>query len=296
MFQSILLGGRALTLRALVVSGTLTALAFAGFSGAYAQDASADEEQASDRVLATVDGRPIYQSELTAAISELPPQYRQNLQQIIPNLVDRLIDLKLLSNAGRAVNLADDEEVQRRVTALEDQVIAQVYLERALEAKVTNDTVSDRYASEFSAATKEVHARHILLQTADEAEAVIVELDNGGDFVALAKERSTGPSGPTGGDLGFFSHEQMVAPFADAAFAMEPGSYSAVPVQTQFGFHVILVEEVRDLEAPSIEEVEGEIRETLSQETVEVVINDLRENAQIEILGLALEEGDGTVQ
>ena len=140
-------------------------------------------------------------------------------------------------------------------------------------------------------AEEEVRARHILLETSEDAVAVIGELDAGGDFVALAKERSTGPSAPQGGDLGYFSAEQMVGPFAEAAFALEPGSHSAEPVETRFGFHVIMVEDRRTKPVPSFEEMEPQIREELSGQAVQDVLLGLREGAEIET-----EDLDGVVE
>ena len=109
---------------------------------------------------------------------------------------------------------------------------------------MTSEKAYDGHIAELGA-QEETSARHILVKEEEEAKAIIAALAEGGDFVALAKEKSTGPTGPNGGDLGYFQKEQMVKPFADAAFALEPGAFTKEPVKTQFGWHVILAEDRR---------------------------------------------------
>lgn len=246
--------------------------------------ASKAQEGEDDAVVARVNGQPLYQSELLTALKELPAQYKANLDQVIPILVERMIDLRLIGEAGRADGLAEDEKVKTMVAAAERQIISEIYLERQLALRVPDEKVRARYDETIAATppVDEVRARHILLKTEEEAVAVIEELDAGGDFIALAKERSTGPSGPQGGDLGFFTAEQMVAPFAEAAFAMEPDRHSEQPVETRFGFHVIKVEDRRTKPAPTFEEMEPQIREELSGQAVQEVLAALREGAEIE--------------
>ncbi|MGB0672069.1 MAG: peptidylprolyl isomerase, partial [Rhodospirillales bacterium] len=126
------------------------------------------------------------------------------------------------------------------------------------------------------------HARHILLKTEEDAKAAIKKLDGGADFAALAKELSTGPSKDNGGDLGFFVKEQMVPEFAEATFAMKPGSYSKKPVQTQFGWHVIKVEEARKRTPPTLEEATPVIRQELSREVGLAYLEEVKKDAKIE--------------
>ena len=126
-------------------------------------------------------------------------------------------------------------------------------------------------------------ARHILVETEDEAKALIVALDGGADFAELAKEKSTGPSGPNGGELGWFGLGMMVAPFEEAVLDMEAGQISA-PVQTQFGWHVLTLNEKRNKPAPALEVVMGEIMQVLQSEALEAVISGLHENASVETM------------
>ena len=134
------------------------------------------------------------------------------------------------------------------------------------------------------------YARHILVKTEDEAKAIIKELDDGADFEATAKEKSTGPSGPNGGDLGFFGKGQMVPEFETAAFALDKGSFTKEPVQTQFGWHVIKVEDKRPQEKPKFEDVAAQLRQQLIRERYETVMAELKADTPVEILDPTLEE------
>ncbi|MEK9844819.1 peptidylprolyl isomerase, partial [Thalassospira sp.] len=157
------------------------------------------------------------------------------------------------------------------------------YLDRALDDAVTEDAIKAKY-DEFVANNEpepQVHARHILLENEEDAKAVIAELDDGADFVELAKEKSTGPSAPNGGDLGFFNRADMVAPFAEAAFAMEAGTYSKEPVQTQFGWHVIKVEEKKEGTQPSLDEVRQQLTAEVTRDAINTIVEGLREKADI---------------
>lgn len=254
----------------------------------------AQSDEADDPVVARVDGVPVYRSELIESAAGLPAAYQANLESVLPLLLDRLVNLKLIAKAGREEGLADDEEVRQQVARAEDQAIGRVYLDRVLQEKVTDETMRARYDEMIATGPeKEMHARHILLAEESEARAVIVELDDGADFATLARERSTGPSSAQGGDLGYFSAGQMVEEFEVAAFALTPGEYSAEPVQTQFGYHVILIEDVRDKPPPEFAEVESEIREELTEQALQGVLGDLRAESEIEILleGAAAPEG-----
>ena len=247
--------------------------------------------------MARVNGTEIRQSVVLEMAGRLPAQYQANLQAVMPLLLERAVDFQLLSDAGRAAGLADDAEVKDRLLQAETNIIRDVYLERQIDDSVTEAQVVARYEQMIAEnpPKPEIRARHILVESEEDALAVIAELNGGADFAELAKERSTGPSGPQGGDLGYFQAEQMVPEFSQAAFALEPGSYSSEPVQTQFGFHVIKVEDQRETEAPVLEELEPEIRSTLAGEAVEGVVAGLRADADIEIVQ-AEEEGDGEPQ
>ncbi|AUG54253.1 peptidylprolyl isomerase [Thalassospira marina] len=266
-------------LRKTLLAASLASVLLA--SPAMAQDSAPAE----DKVLATVNGEKIMESEVRATQQGLPAQYRQYpFEALKPMLLDREISQRLLTMAGEKDGLNDDAEVKDRVAAMKRRIVAETYLDRQIDKIVTEDAVKKRY-DEFVKTNEpenEVHARHILLENEADAKAVIKELDGGADFAELAKEKSTGPSGPNGGDLGFFTHDQMVPEFADAAFKMEPGSYSKEPVKTQFGWHVIKVEETKKGEQPSFEEKRNELAAELTQDAYKKLIADLRADAKID--------------
>jgi len=265
-------------LRKSLLAASLATVIFA--SPAMAQDAAPAE----DPVLATVNGEDIFESEVRATQQGLPQQYRQlPFDMLKADLLTREINQRLLMDAGSEAGLANDEEVKAQIAALERRLIAETYLDRALSDAITDDAIEAKY-EEFIKTNEpepQVHARHILLESEEDAKAIIAELDDGADFAELAKEKSTGPSGPNGGDLGFFNRADMVAPFAEAAFAMEPGTYSSEPVQTQFGWHVIKVEEKKEGTQPSLDEVRQQLMAEISRDAFNALVEDLRSDAEI---------------
>ena len=154
-----------------------------------------------DRVVARVNGEEIRWSDVVALARTLPAEYQTQLMQIYPMLVERLVDFKLAGKAGRAAGLASDERVKAFVVRAEEQAIRDVYLEREITTRITDAAIQDAYTAHLAAnpQAEEYHARHILVETEESAKEIIVLLDGGADFVALAKELSTGPSGPNGG-------------------------------------------------------------------------------------------------
>ena len=249
-------------------------------------------------VVATVNGAQIHLADVVEAQQDLPQQYQQYpIQVVYPALLERLIDGKLLTVAGKKAGLAKDPEVKQRMAEIEDQVIQSVYLERAVKAKLTDAVLKKEYDAYLKAnpAEPEVHARHIVVKTEDEAKDIIKQLKAGADFATLAKAKSAGPSAAKGGDLGFIKKGDVVPAFADAAFALKPGQYTQTPVKTDFGWHVIKVDEVRMSTPPTFDEVKGELERTASQEMVASVMADLRKGAKIARFkpdGTPLPEGD----
>ena len=244
------------------------------------------QESAEDPAVARVNGQPILRSEVLQLATELPAEYQAQISLIFPALVERLVDMKLLALAAADAGLADDDEVLRRLELRREEVMRDVFLERALAEALTDDVLQARYETFLTEnpPETEVSARHILLESEADAVGVIAELDQGADFATLARERSTGPSSSNGGELGFFTKDQMVPAFAEAAFALEAGNYSEKPVQSEFGWHVILVEERRTQEPPAFDDVEAELQSAVSRETVREMVAKMREGAEIEVL------------
>ncbi len=266
-----------------LLSAAATLVVAAGLTNA----ASAQEDATT--VLARVNGEEITRADLDEVIARLGPQAQQApLQLVFDQVMDRIISQRLLGAAGRAEGLADDEEVKARLAEVEGAIIQQVYLERYLEAQVDDAAVQARYDSTVGGQEPEVEvqASHILVSDEAAANAIIEELAAGADFAALAQEKSEGPSASRGGDLGYFTREAMVPPFSEAAFALEPGQTTEAPVQTQFGWHVIMVVDRRDVVPPTLEESRDEIAAQLQQESVGALLTELRSAATIERFSL----------
>ena len=248
--------------------------------------------QSGDSVVAIVNGKELTRSVLEASYKALPDEYqRMPLESIYDPLLQRLVDGELLLQAAESQNIADDPDVQLAIKHARDEALRRAYLNREVEARASDENLRTAYEArrlEPGFSYEEVKARHILLDTEDEANEVIAALAEGADFAELAVERSTGPSGPSGGDLGYFQRGAMVAEFSAAAFSIEPGSYGENAVETQFGWHVILVEDKRVVE-PSFEETEASLREELANKAVTQLLEEARAGAEIKRFDL-----DGT--
>lgn len=261
--------------RAFLPAITAAMLAVSAVSPVLAED---------DPVIAVVNGEKIMRSDLMAARENLPKEYRPiPLEQIYPVLLTSLIDSKLVAADARARKLDEEEAYKERLDQVAVQVLERYAVRKAIEEAVTDEKLRAAYeAQKTEGGSKEVKARHILVKTNDEAVAIIKELDEGADFETLAKSKSTGPSGANGGDLGYFGKGQMVPQFETAAFELEKGEYTKEPVQTQFGFHIILVEDEREKTPPTFEESVDELRNEISQQAGANYVEGLREDAKIE--------------
>lgn len=242
-----------------------------------------------DPVLAVVNGEEIRKSELVEAKEQLGrqiPQVQQMpLEAILPGLLDRAINQRLILAEAKKADLGDDPEVRAQLEQIKQELMQRVYLERQVEERLTDDRLKQAY-EDFKTANPpedQVRARHILVEDEATAKEIIKKLDGGAAFEELAKEESIGPSGPRGGDLGYFAKGAMVPEFAEAAFALKAGEVSKAPVKTQFGWHVIKVEDRRKSEPPSFEEMEEQLRGQLADEVAQKVVSDLRDGAKVEM-------------
>ena len=239
-----------------------------------------------DPVVATVNGQPIRLSELEIAQQALPQQYRNMpLQAVFPALLDRIVDSKLVVQEGKKNKVTDDPAFKKRMAFVEDQVLQDFWIQREVARKVTAEKLQQRYEERLKSmpSEEEVHARHILVSTEDEAKAIIAELKKGAAFDKLAKEKSTDKaSGAEGGDLGWFKKSDMVKEFADAAFALKKDELTETPVKPQFGYHVIKVEDRRKAPPPAFEELADQLREEMAREAVTAQLDQLRSGAKIE--------------
>lgn len=255
------------------------------FVPGWAQSPAGGSAVAADSVVARVNGKEIRRSDVEAAQKSLPPQYRtMPLAAIFPALLTQMINTALVADAARADGLDKTDAVRRRLATLETSILEDAYMQRLFTGKITEATLRARYDATTGNAPGEeqVRVRHILVKTEAEAVAIIKELDGGADFVALARGKSTGPSGSSGGDLGFFAHGSMVPPFADAAFALDKGKFTSRPVKTRFGWHVIKLEDRRKSAAPSFEESRELLDREMTEEIAGAAVAALRSKARIE--------------
>ena len=259
---------------------------------AFAQDASAEDiaaalaEYDGSAVIATVDDVDITFADAAIVFEALPAQAATaSSEQILTGITEQLVSETALFKAAIDAGLHETPEMKRRLAAVRRSALAEAYLTEQLDETITDEFVRNRYEEAIAefAGGAEIRARHILVKTEDEAKEVVAELEDGADFAELAAEKSTGPSGASGGDLGFFGRGQRVAPFSEAAFGLEePGDISA-PVETQFGWHVIKLEEKRTQAPPPFEAVAPQIREVEAREVAETIIEDARGAYEIEI-------------
>lgn len=269
---------RNMILRAAAVATLALALLPVNLPAAFAQ---------ADKVVAVVNGTEINEATLAVAAAEFGSQLEQiPEEQRRKVLIDVLVDMTILAGAARAEKLDESDDYKTRLEFLKIRTLRNEYFEKKVGASVTEADVKARYEADMKGSESpiETKARHILVKTEEEAAAIIVELDGGADFAELANAKSTDPSGPNGGDLGYFAKDRMVKPFADAAFAMEPGSHSKEPVQSQFGWHVIKVDDRRQQPKPTLEEMSDQVRELLVRERFIAAIADLKATAKVEIL------------
>lgn len=261
------------------------AVVFAVLVPSPAPAAEDKDEKRDDPVVAIVNGAPIQRSDVEEARGRLPAQMRQvPLQVVFELLLDSLINTKLVAGQARDQGLHEDEKIKRHMARIEDQILERAFLIRYIDERITEDALQERYKKlvEDTKGKEEISARHILVESEGKAREIIADLKKGEDFAELAKKRSTGPSAPAGGDLGFFSADQMVPEFAKAAFALAKGEFTETPVKSQFGWHVIKVEDRRAAKPPTVEEASETLRAGLAREIGAAYIQGLRAKADVQ--------------
>ncbi len=198
-------------------------------------------------------------------------------------ILDELIATELLKQEAINQGIAERAEIIEQIKRQESNILINTLMtEKFATLNFSDEELKTEYDRLISLNdTSEYKASHILLQTEDDAKAVIEELKNGADFTELAKQKSQGPSAPNGGDLGWFKADTMVPPFAQAIQAMEKGTYSSNPVQTRFGWHVILLEDKRTTEQPTFEDVKQDVQRALTRNKIEEYVDELQNKATI---------------
>jgi len=239
-----------------------------------------------DKVIATLNGQQITEADMALAEEQLGAQFgRLPEAERRVALLSALIDLKLLANAAVEQKIDESDEFKQQQEFLRNQALHSAFIEKNVIEQITDDEVKARYDEEVKKLTmpEEVHARHILVESEDEAKAIIKQLDDGGNFEEIAKEKSKDGAAANGGDLGYFTKGRMVPEFETAAFAMESGSYSKEPIKTQFGWHVIKVDDKRQQPAPTLEQVSDEVRSVIVREKYVATLKDIRGKADVNI-------------
>ena len=242
--------------------------------------------QDSSPVVARANGVDIHESDIAFAEEEIGG----NMPQMGPDqkrdyLITYLADVIVLSQAAEKKKLGDKPDVQRRLAFDRNRVLMEALLQQAGKAAITDAAMKQVYddAVKQMPAEQEVHARHILVPTEDEAKAIEAELKKGADFATLAKEKSKDPGAADGGDLGYFTKDQMVPEFAEAAFKLDKGQISD-PIHTQFGWHIIKVEDKRTKPTPTFDQVKVQLENYVAHRAQAELVDSLRKSAQIERL------------
>tara|TARA_R110002126_G_scaffold88346_16_gene211760 strand:+ start:2636 stop:3481 length:846 start_codon:yes stop_codon:yes gene_type:complete len=255
-------------------------------------------QDSENKVLATIDGVEIRQSDFDLFAS-LDPQFAQlQGEQKQLAILASLIDVKSLAKKAAAEGFDQNKDFKVQMELLKERTLHNAYFRKNVVDSITEEELRARFDKELASAVpqSEYRARHILVKKLEEADAVIKELDGGADFAELAKTTSTGPSGPKGGDLGFATAGQMVPDFEAAALALEVGAYTKEPVLTNFGFHIIKLEEKRDLPFPAFEAVKDQMQQVVFRERYLEATKQAREGLNFEIIDPALKENYGKIQ
>jgi len=277
-----------------IAFATIAALLFVLPAAAGCSKNSSSEAPAStsDPVIARVNGVDIKQSDLALAEEDVGA----DMQAASPeakreHLISYLADIIMVTQAADKKNLADNPDFKRRLAFLRSKLLMGYELQQEAKTALTDEALKQTYdeAVKSMSGQEEVRARHILVEGEDEAKAIIEQLKGGADFAKLAKEKSKDPGAAEGGDLGYFTKDQMVPEFADVAFKMYPGQLSN-PVKTQFGWHVIKVEDKRVKQPPEFEKVKDQIEAYLARKAQSDFIAKLRQSAKVERLDKAAEQ------
>lgn len=278
---------------------TASLLTFAVASSACAQEA----QETDDTLIATVNGQP-YELDLFRAFygERLQQSGGENSPQLQEQAFNEFMNLIVASQEGKERNLGDNPQVQTALELQRMMVLSAAALQAiGAESDPSEDELKEAYDRFVEQSQRtEYKARHILVDDKEKAQTLIKQLDDAGgaDFEGLAKEHSLGPTAEKGGDLGWFDSRRMVKPFADAVAEMEPGTYSEQPVQTQFGWHVIKLEETRTAEPPSFEEAKPQLEAAVRRQKVAAALAEMRSEADIELNEevVKVKENEGTAE
>ena len=242
-----------------------------------------------DPVVATVNGKDIHRSALVKIQKSISQHGQMPLDKIYDQMLDQVIVAQLILDQAKKLKIENDPQFKASLAEVREQLLQQVYLSKRADADITEAAIKERYDETISKAPpkEEVRVRHILVNTEDEAKAVIADLQSGVAFEEEAKAKSKDPSGKaSGGDVGYFQKEKAVAEFSVAAFKLKPGEYTQTPVKSAFGWHIIKLEDRRMVPPPSYEDAKPKIKEELIQLEAMKIIDALKKSAQIKRFNL----------
>ncbi len=292
---------RGLSMRLLVMATFLAGATAIGVAQDAAQPAPAPAQPAPapapspDTVVGTINGEAVTEADLQQAIGDLGEQFsRLPPEQRRAAAMAAIIEIKLLAAKAVEVGLDKTPAFERRMKFLRERTLHSGLVDGEVAGKITEEEIRARYDQEVANTppVNEVKARHILVKTEEEAVEIVKQLDGGADFEKLANEKTNDPSGKTsGGDLGWFGPGQMVPEFEKAAFALNAGEYTKTPIQTQFGWHVIKVEDKRVKQPPAFEEVKEQVRSILVREKYFALVKSIRDAAKVEFTDEELKKG-----
>ena len=250
--------------------------------------AAADAEKKDGNI--SVNGKVITEPMFRYLIQDQIKPGQQVNPQMQQQLINEMIKIVLLSQDAEAKKLDKEKRYADGLAATLEMermmYLSQAALQNTLsKTKITDKEIKALYDKKYSKPTKEYKARHILLKDEKTANDMIAQLKKGEDFEALAKKHSTGPTGPNGGDLGWFSTATMVKPFGDAVKTMKKGTTSDKPVKTQFGWHVIKLEDTKEVAARSYEEMKAGLTAEIRQNAVQDYIGSLYKKSDVKVVG-----------
>lgn len=252
---------------------------------AFAQTpASAD----ANPLVATVNNVQIHLNDLRDAAQSLPPQMQQlPPEQLMPMLLNQVVDRQALLIAAHKADLEQDPAVKARMEAAANVQLENAYVQKQIAAQVTDTAVQAAYDQTYAGkpGPEQVEARQILVSSQAQAEDIIKQLNHGADFAKLAEKYSIDPGAKNGGELGWFSKDEMIPVFANAAFALKPNEYTKTPVQSQFGWHIILCQGIRTAPTPPLADVQDQIRQKLENNAVQNVLDQVRSQVKITVYG-----------
>jgi peptidyl-prolyl cis-trans isomerase C len=261
--------------RSLMLAAVISSLSLPALAAAPAND---------DPIVAVVNGKDVRRSAVIEAQQSIPQARQMPLEQIYDQLLDQVITNELVLDQAKKQKLEDDAQVKAAFRDAQNAILRRAWVAKRVEADITDAQVKARYDELIKTMQpqEQVHAHHILVDSEDAAKAVLADLKSGVSFEDEAKSKSKDPSAKTnGGDLGFITKGETVKEFSDAAFNMHPGEITQTPIHTQFGWHVIKVEDRRMAPPPTLDEAKGQVRQQLAQEDIAKLVEGLKKVATI---------------